>query len=69
MKEIALTLPQVSLIAGTRVALGAGLAMLLTDRMSDRERRTAGWTLFLAGAATTVPLMRMVLKKRCARKS
>ena len=54
MNKTVVTLPQVSLIAATRVLLGSGLGLLL-----------AGWTLFLAGAASTIPLARMVLGKRC----
>lgn len=69
MKEIRLTLPQLSLIAGTRVALGWGLALLYSDRFNNRQRKTLGWTLFLAGVASTVPLGRMVLDRRCSRKS
>lgn len=64
MKESRLTIPEVSLIAGTRAALGAGLALLLADRIDRRERKAIGWTLFLAGAITTVPLLMLVLGKR-----
>jgi len=64
MKEISLTMPQISLLAGTRAALGFGMALLVADRLSDRQRRAAGWALFMVGAASTVPLLRMVLEKR-----
>ena len=63
MKEAKLTLPELALIAGTRGALGAGIALLLADRMSKEERRAVGWTLFLVGAVTTIPLARNVLGK------
>ena len=36
MKEIRLSLPEVALVAGTRAALGGGLALLLADRLSGR---------------------------------
>lgn len=65
MNKTVVTLPQVSLIAATRVLLGGGLGLLLADRLSGRRRRLAGWTLFLAGAASTIPLARMALGKRC----
>lgn len=68
MKVIPLTLPQLSLIAGTRVLMGWGLALLYSDRFSNRQRKTLGWALFLAGVASTVPLGRMVLDKRCSKK-
>jgi len=60
-----LTLPQISLIAMTRVVLGGGIALLFSDRLSESQRKAAGWALFLTGAATTIPLMKMVLNKRC----
>lgn len=64
MKKIGLTLPQLSLIAGTRVALGGGLALLFADRLNENQRKAAGWALFLAGVISTVPLGRLVLEKR-----
>lgn len=67
MKETRLTLPQLSLIAATRAMLGAGMAMLLVDRLTEKQRKTAGWAMFMAGAASTIPLGRMVLDRRCAR--
>ncbi|BCO11497.1 hypothetical protein GEOBRER4_n2862 [Citrifermentans bremense] len=42
-----------------------GLGLLFADRFSPRERRALGWGLFLAGAASTIPLMRLVFDKRC----
>jgi len=56
MRETRITVPELVLVAGTRAALGAGLGLLLADRLSDSERRAVGWTLFLFGALTTVPL-------------
>jgi hypothetical protein len=44
------------LIAGTRGALGAGLGLLMADRLTEPQRKAIGWTLFLVGALTTVPL-------------
>jgi len=61
MKETRLTFAELALIAGTRAALGAGLGLLLANRLSERQRRTLGWTLFLAGAASTIPLAAKVL--------
>ena len=65
MKRTSLTLPQVALIAVTRVALGGGIALLFSDRLSGKQRRAAGWALFLAGAASTIPLAKLVLDRRC----
>ena len=68
MEEHPLTIPEIMLIGGTRVALGAGLALLLTDRLNPEQRRAVGWTLFLVGAVTTVPLALNVLGKRSGRR-
>jgi len=61
MRETHLTLPQLALIAGTRGAMGAGLGLLLADRLPEGERRAVGWTLLLVGLLTTVPLAIEVL--------
>jgi hypothetical protein len=63
MKARDLTIPEIGLIAGTRAALGAGVALLLADRLSAEQRRAVGWTLFLVGAITTIPLVLEVLGK------
>src|SRR5438874_13832999 len=64
MRETRVTFPELALIAGTRAALGAGLGLLLGDRLPQDQRRAVGWTLLLIGAATTVPLALEVLGKR-----
>jgi hypothetical protein len=56
MRETRVTLPELALIAGTRAALGAGLGLLLADRLPEGQRRAVGWTLVLIGALSTVPL-------------
>jgi hypothetical protein len=56
MRETRISLAELALVGGTRVALGAGLGLLLAGRLSHDQRRAAGWTLFLIGALTTVPL-------------
>lgn len=64
MKETRLTLPLLSLIAATRVVLGGGIGLLLSDRLSEKERKLAGWALFAAGMISTIPLGRLVLSRR-----
>ena len=64
MRKATLALPEIALIGGTRAALGAGLALLVGDRLDARKRRAVGWTLFLIGAATTFPLAWDILSKR-----
>ncbi len=62
MKQVLLTAPELGLIAGTRVALGAGLALLLSDQLTPEQRRAIGWTLLVVGIVTTVPVVAKVLK-------
>jgi hypothetical protein len=61
MRETRITLPELALIAGTRGMLGAGLGLLLADRLPEGQRKAVGWTLFLVGAITTIPLAFEVL--------
>ncbi len=61
MKDRTLSVPQIGLIAVTRVALGVGIGFLLSRKFGDRERRGAGWALVAVGAATTFPLIASVL--------
>jgi len=56
MRETIISLPELALIGGTRAALGAGLGLLLADRLPADQRRAVGWTLLLIGVATTIPL-------------
>ena len=60
MLERKLTLPEIMLIAGTRVALGAGIGLLISTRLSRRQRKAAGVALALVGGLTTIPLAIMV---------
>jgi hypothetical protein len=56
MKKAELTIPELSLIGGTRAAAGAGLALLLADRLSAERRRAVGWSLVALGAFSSIPL-------------
>jgi hypothetical protein len=64
MKEKSLTMPEIGLIAGTRVALGVGLGLLVSDRLKKDQRKGAGWALFGIGILTTIPLVAEVILKR-----
>ncbi|HUN88244.1 MAG TPA: hypothetical protein VMU28_05610 [Terriglobales bacterium] len=51
------TTPEIAMIAGTRVALGMGIGMLLSGRLSRDQRKAAGVALLIVGAASTVPFV------------
>jgi EamA domain-containing membrane protein RarD len=61
MKQHEVTVLQIGLIAGTRAMLGAGIALLLSEKLSDEQRRAIGWTLVAVGAVTTIPLVLQLL--------
>jgi hypothetical protein len=63
MKHAALTLPEIGFLAATRAAGGAGLALLLGDRLQPEQRRSVGWTLLAIGILTTIPLVVDVYSK------
>ena len=64
MRESVLTIPQIVLIAGTRVALGAGIGLLLAGKLDRNARKGAGLALLAVGALSTIPLAADVLSKR-----
>jgi hypothetical protein len=66
MIERRLTIAELILIAGTRVALGAGIGLLLSNRLSKDQRKAAGLALALVGGLTTIPLAVNVIGKRNA---
>jgi len=59
-----LRFPELGLVAGTRAMLGAGIGLLLADRLSDQQRKGVGWTLVAIGALTTIPLAMIVFGRR-----
>jgi len=62
--ERKLTLAEIILIAGTRVALGMGIGLLISGRLSDDQRKAAGLTLAIVGGLTTIPLAMEVISKK-----
>ena len=66
MIERKLTIAEIILIAGTRIALGAGIGLLLASRLNNDQRKAAGWALALVGGLTTVPLAMAVIGKKSA---
>jgi hypothetical protein len=63
LTERAFTIPEIMLLAGTRVALGAGLGLLISDRLTKDQRKAAGWALLAVGVLTTIPIVTGVLAK------
>ncbi len=64
MFKTELPLPELALVVGTRGLLGAGLGLLLADRVNTDQRRAVGWTLVAIGIVTTIPAALMVFNHR-----
>jgi hypothetical protein len=63
LKERAFTIPEMMLIAGTRVALGVGVGLLISDRLNKDQRSAVGGALLAVGVLTTIPILAGVLAK------
>jgi hypothetical protein len=66
MKTHPVTLPEMAIVAMTRGMAGAGVGLLLAERVPPEVRRAVGWTLLAVGAATTIPILLSFLAKRDA---
>jgi len=66
MIERKLTIAEIILIAGTRIALGAGIGLLLSSRLNNDQRKAAGLALAIVGGLTTIPLALGVIGKNSA---
>jgi hypothetical protein len=64
MRDVSLKIPEIGFIAATRAALGAGLGLILSDRLNRRQRKRVGWVLLTIGAVTTVPVVHVLRKAR-----
>jgi hypothetical protein len=64
MRNPELSFPEVMFIVGTRAALAAGVALLVSDRLSRSQRRSIGTTLLALGAVTTIPAAMALFGRR-----
>ena len=55
MHKFVLSLPTLGFVVGTRAALGVGIGLLLSSKMTGSQRRAVGVTLVAIGVATTIP--------------
>ena len=63
MTQRVLTIPEIGLIAVTRVVLGVGLGLLLADKLSRKARKRAGRALLAVGVMSTIPIIANVMSK------
>ena len=64
MKEKNLTLPEIGVIAITRVVLGVGIGLILANKLSAAQRRTLGCTMLTVGALSTIPIAANVFGRK-----
>lgn len=64
MIERNITLPEMILWTGTRVALGVGIGMLISRRLGKDAMTAAGLALALVGGFTTIPLAISIMGKK-----
>jgi len=64
LKERSITLPELILIAGTRAAIGAGVGLLVKEKLNKGQRRGAGLALVILGGLSTIPLALGFFSKR-----
>jgi hypothetical protein len=62
MKSLVLRAPEFGFMVGTRVALAAGIGLLLASRVPADRRRVIGAALVVIGAVTTVPAAMMAFR-------
>lgn len=65
MRRTNLSVPEVMLLVGTRVALGVGVGLLVSEKLDRDARRGAGIALLAVGALTTIPLVMQVFGGGC----
>ena len=63
VRETRLSLPEIAFAVSTRVMLGAGIALLLADRLNAEQRKAVGATLALVGVVTTIPTVWAVFRR------
>lgn len=63
MTEKALSIPEIMLIAGTRAALGAGVGLLVAEKLNRDTRKGAACVLLIIGILSTIPIVVGILGK------
>jgi hypothetical protein len=62
MRTTRMSLPEVGALALTRAVLGAGVGLLVGDRLEVRSRRKVGGVLLAVGLVSTVPVVLSIVR-------
>jgi len=65
--RVNLSPPEFAFVVGTRAALGAGIGLLCSARLSTTARKRIGATLLALGALTTLPAAYLVFGRNAGR--
>jgi len=68
MKRRTLTVPELMFVVGTRAALAAGAALLISGKLKPKQRRAAGLALVGVGGVTTIPAVKVLMRRKSLRK-
>src|SRR5439155_26810442 len=66
MMKLMLNLPTFGFVVFTRAMIGAGVGLLVSERLPKDRRRVIGAALLAIGAASTVPAVFAILRGRRA---
>lgn len=61
--KVSISYPELGLFAATRGMIGAGLGLMLSNRISREKRRMIGLPLFIIGALSTIPIAMRLFHK------
>jgi hypothetical protein len=64
MQARTISIPTLALIGSTRGMLGAGLGLLLANKLSDERRRGVGKSLMAVGLLSTIPLVFHIFRSK-----
>ncbi len=65
-KRVDLSLPEFFFVVATRAALGAGIGLLASAKLSKHSRRRLGATLLTVGVLTTLPVLYFLFGRETA---
>jgi hypothetical protein len=63
VKRVELPVPEIGILAVTRAMLGAGVGLMVAEKLSERQRKVMGRTLFLIGVFSTIPLVKDIARR------
>jgi hypothetical protein len=61
--KISISYPELGLFAATRGMIGAGIGLMLSNRISREKRKAIGLPLFIVGALSTIPIAMRLFHK------